>query len=316
MPLLSMDAVVPLLACPGCGGSLRGSVESLRCASDDCQSVYPAVGSNSTPILIDSDASIVDVSALLKTDAISQINRSKGWLGKIAVRLTVHRNKTAEQLAQRLAADLITETKDRRPRLLVVGGGAVGNGIESLYADQNLDIVAFDIYKSDQCQFIADGHQIPLRDGTVDGVLVQAVLEHVLEPQRVADEIHRVLRPDGLVYADTPFMQQVHEGPYDFTRFTESGHRYLFRRFVVRSSGTTGGLGTQLHWSLFYLGRGIHRRVGQLFFAGFSWLHLLDGLLDPRATVDGASGVFFYGHSSTRSISPQEIVAYYSGAQR
>jgi SAM-dependent methyltransferase len=316
MPLMPLDAVVPLLDCPACGSSLRGSVESLRCASDNCQRVYPAVGSNSTPILIDCDASIVDVSALLKTDAASQINRSKGRLGRLAVRLTRQRNKTAERLAQRLTADLIVETKDRRPRLLIVGGGAVGNGIESLYADRNLDIVAFDIYKSDQCQFIADGHQIPLRDGSVDGVLVQAVLEHVLEPQRVVDEIHRVLRPDGLVYADTPFMQQVHEGPYDFTRFTESGHRYLFRRFEVRSSGATGGLGTQLYWSLFYLGRGIHRRVGQVLWAGFSWLHLLDGLLDPRATVDGASGVFFYGQSSTRSISPQEIVAYYSGAQR
>jgi SAM-dependent methyltransferase len=316
MPLMPMDAVVPLLACPACENSLRGSVESFRCTSDDCQRVYPAVGSNSTPILIDTDASIVDVSALLKTDAASQINRSKGWLGRLAVRLTVQRNKTAEQLGRRLTADLTAETRDRRPRLLIVGGGAVGNGIELLYEDQNVDIVAFDIYKSNQCQFIADGHQIPLRDGTVDGVLVQAVLEHVLEPQRVVDEIHRVLRPGGLVYADTPFMQQVHEGPYDFTRFTESGHRYLFRRFEVRSSGVTGGLGTQLHWSLVYLGRGIHRRVGQVFWAGFSWLHVLDGLLDPSATVDGASGVFFYGHSSTRSISPQEIVAYYSGAQR
>jgi SAM-dependent methyltransferase len=252
---------------------------------------------------------------LLKSDAASQIDRSKGLLARLAVRLTVQRNKTAEQFASRLAADLIAETKDRRPRLLIVGGGAVGNGIESLYADAGLDIVAFDIYRSDQCQFIADGHQIPLQDAAVDGVLVQAVLEHVLEPQRVVDEIHRVLRPGGLVYADTPFMQQVHEGPYDFTRFTESGHRYLFRRFELRDSGATGGLGTQLYWSLIYLGRGVHRRAGQLAWAAFCWLPLLDGLFDAKATVDGASGVFFYGHSSARSVSPQEIVDHYCGAQ-
>lgn len=227
----------------------------------------------------------------------------------------MHRNRTAERFAQRLAIDLLAETKGHRPRLLIVGGGAIGNGIESLYADPNLDIVAFDIYKSEQCQFIADGHQIPLLNGTVDGVLIQAVLEHVLDPQSLVDEIHRVLRPGGLVYADTPFMQQVHEGPYDFTRFTESGHRYLFRRFEVRSSGAHGGLGTQLHWSLLYFGRGIHQRVGQILWIGFSWLPTLDHLLDPKVTVDGASGVFFYGHSSTMPISPQEIIGYYSGAQ-
>lgn len=316
MPLLPMDAVVPLLACPACGSPLDGSAEALGCTSDDCKRVYPAVGSKSTPILVDSDVSIVDVCALLKTDAVSQVSRkAQGWLGRLAVRLTVQPNRTAERFARRLAIDLVDETRDHRPRLLIVGGGAIGSGIESLYANPDLDVVAFDIYKSENCQFIADGHQIPLMDGTVDGVLIQAVLEHVLSPQRVADEIHRVLRPGGLVYADTPFMQQVHEGPYDFTRFTESGHRYLFRRFEVRSSGTVGGLGTQLHWSLLYFGRGIHRRVGQVLWVGFSWLHMLDGRLDSRATVDGASSVFFYGHSSIRSISPQEIITYYSGAQ-
>jgi SAM-dependent methyltransferase len=266
--------------------------------------------------LIDSEASIVDVSALLKTGAASQINRSgQGLLGRIAIRLTVPRNKIAERFARQLATDLAAETTDRRPRLLIVGGGAVGNGIEFLYEDPNLDIIAFDIYSSENCQFIADGHQIPLRSGSVDGILIQAVLEHVLEPQRVVDEVHRVLRPGGLVYADTPFMQQVHEGPYDFTRFTESGHRYLFRRFEARNSGAVGGLGTQLHWSLIYFGRGINRKVGQLFWAGFFWLHGLDRLLDSKATVDGASSVFFYGHSSARSISPREIISYYSGDQ-
>jgi 2-polyprenyl-3-methyl-5-hydroxy-6-metoxy-1,4-benzoquinol methylase len=43
-------------------------------------------------------------------------------------------------------------------------------------------------------------------DGTCDAVVVQAVLEHVLQPDVVVAEIHRVLRPDGLVYAETPFM--------------------------------------------------------------------------------------------------------------
>ncbi len=49
-------------------------------------------------------------------------------------------------------------------------------------------------------------------------------------------EIHRVLKDDGIVYADTPFMQQVHEGAYDFTRFTLSGHRWLFKNFALLDS--------------------------------------------------------------------------------
>ena len=101
--------------------------------------------------------------------------------------------------------------------------------MEPFYPEPRIALVAFDIYASPQVQFVADAHHIPLEDGCFDAVIVQAVLEHVLEPGRVVAEIYRVLKPNGLVYAETPFLQHVHEGAYElFTRFTESGHRYLF----------------------------------------------------------------------------------------
>ena len=52
-----------------------------------------------------------------------------------------------------------------------------------------------------------------------------------------------MLKDDGLVYAETPFLQQVHGGPYDFTRFTHLGHRRLFRKFIELESGATAGAG-------------------------------------------------------------------------
>jgi len=266
-------------------------------------------------VLIDDDASIVDVAKLIGSDATSPVERTHdGWLRQFAMRRLAVRNKTAEYYVKRLAADLIAETEGR-PRVLIIGGGAIGSGIEALYDNPHLDLLAFDIYASENVQFIADGHHLPLKNASVDGVLIQAVLEHVLNPHLVVAEIHRVLRPRGLVYADTPFMQQVHEGPYDFGRFTESGHRYLFRHFAVRNAGTVGGLGTQLLWSIIYFSRGINSRIGQIARVAFFWLPKLDHWLDPQVTVDGASSVFFYGHASSEVVSPPEIVSYYSGAQ-
>ena len=167
-------------------------------------------------------------------------------------------------------------------------------------------------------QFIADGHQIPLRDASVDAVVIQAVLEHVLDPWQVVTEIHRVLKKDGLVYADTPFMQQVHMGPYDFTRFTESGHRYLFRRFRLIDSGISGGSGTQLLWTIDYVGRSLFRspRMGTLLKAAMFWLSYLDRLAPVGFQVDNASGVFFLGRRAEHEIAPKDMVAYYKGAQR
>jgi ubiquinone/menaquinone biosynthesis C-methylase UbiE len=250
----------------------------------------------------------------MKSDGSSQVDRDIGRFQEYVMRRIEIRNKTAEYYVHRLVEDVTAETAGR-PRVLVIGGGEIGSGAEALCEEPNIDLIAFDIYASDNCQFLADGQQIPLKDKCIDGVVIQAVLEHVLNPQLVVAEIYRVLRLGGLVYADTPFMQQVHEGPYDFTRFTESGHRYLFRHFAVRNSGVVSGLGTQLLWSIIYFSRAINYHLGQIARVAFCWLPKFDHRLNPRVTVDGASSFFFYGHSSPEIISPAEIVSYYSGAQ-
>ena len=99
----------------------------------------------------------------------------------------------------------------------------------------------------------------------------------------MAAEIHRVLRDGGVVYADTPFMQQVHEGPYDFTRFTESGHRYLFRDFAEVESGQVAGAGTSLRWSISYFFRALTRSValGRIAGLAFFWEVTVQAEYDP-----------------------------------
>ena len=317
MPLVEIDAFRDLLTCPRCGGALTGSLAALVCDNESCSHRYAAVGDPPKPVLIDPDTSIMNVDTILASGGSSPVVRGYGGriLNSLVCKLTSPRNTTAERYVGRLATDLVAETEGR-PRVLVIGGGTIGGGVKSLYEDPRLDLLAFDVYASDNVQFLADGHQVPLKDGSVDGVVIQAVLEHVLDPQTVVAEIHRVLRLGGLVYASTPFMQHVHEGPYDFTRFTESGHRYLFRRFALRDSGAGAGLGTQLLWSIVYFARGIHFRAGQAARVLFFWLPKLDRRLNRRATIDGASGVFFYGHSSKDVVTPAEMVDYYSGAQR
>ena len=215
----------------------------------------------------------------------------------------------------RMEALLKADNPDRNPRILVVGGGTVGDGLESLYADPSVDLISFDVYASAATQFVGDGHAIPLADASLDGVIVQAVLEHVLEPTVVAHEIERVLRVGGIVYADTPFLQQVHEGAYDFTRFTDSGHRFLFRGFERIDSGAVAGAGTALRWSVDYFVRALTRSVplGRIASLACFWLSHLDRFLDPKHSVDAASSVFFLGRRSDRAISGADVIDYYQG---
>lgn len=225
-------------------------------------------------------------------------------------------NRVAEHNARRMR-DLLA-ARGKGATILVVGGGSAGSGARPLYDDPRLRLIAFDIYASPLTQMIADAHSIPLEDGSVDAVWVQAVLEHVLDPARVVAEMERVLVPDGLVYAETPFMQQVHEGAYDFTRFTESGHRWLFKRFERIDSGVVAGPGTHLAWTADYLGRDLFhsRTAGRLARALFFWTQWLDRIVPARFSVDDASCVYFLGRRWNRELTPREIVEHYQGAQR
>ena len=224
--------------------------------------------------------------------------------------------KPPNTVAARHVDGLIARLGGRSTRVLVIGGGALGNGTEALYAAAPA-VIGFDIYGSELTQFIADAHQIPLPDAAVDAVVIQAVLEHVLDPGQVVREAHRVLRPGGLVYAETPFLQQVHAGPYDFTRYTASGHRWLFRSFEEIEAGPVAGPGTQMLWSVDHLVRGLLRSgtAGRLARAAFLWLRRLDRLVAPAFAVDGASACFFLGRRAERELTPREIREYYGGAQ-
>ena len=204
------------------------------------------------------------------------------------------------------------------PLLLMVGGATRGIGTEALYDDPKIRQIAFDIYPSKFTQFVADAHDIPLADGCVDGVCVQAVLEHVVEPLRVVSEIERVLKPNGVVYAETPFMQQVHEGAYDFTRFTELGHRWLWRRFEAIGRGPLGGPGLSLYWSTRYFLRGLlhSRRIADLASIPFALLALADRFMGRGDMIDGASGAFFLGRKRDDAVRLDTIVSEYMGAQQ
>jgi SAM-dependent methyltransferase len=303
-----------ITCCPACYFSLRyeGKIKVV-CSNRECSYAskgFPFISGQ--PVLIDFDKSIFDRSSYGDGHGSVLPRDDMGTSLKSRVLKVVH---GTNNVAEKKVSQFIRQAKELspRPRILVIGGGAIGSGSEELYNDSTLKVVGTDVYASPLTVLLADGHQLPFRDEVFDGVWIQAVLEHVLEPQKVVEEIHRVLRARGIVYADTPFMQQVHEKAYDFTRFTLSGHRWLFRRFDEIDSGAVGGAAVALRWSVRYFARamGAGDKISQAVSIPFSLLRFVERFAKTGENVDAASGVFFFGIKSDRSLHPKDMVAFY-----
>lgn len=311
MPILALSEVSAELVCPACRSYLAAPWR----ACGICGREFPVAGGK--PVLVDFDYSVLDREELLQRSGASAVKKQiRSKLVEHILKISQSRNHVApRQVAMILA--LARELR-RRPRVLIVGGGTIGAGMDALYHDPNVDIVGFDIYATPHVQLIADAHRMPFKDRSFDVAVIQAVLEHVVHPAEVVSELCRVLCPGGLVYAETPFMQQVHEGPYDFTRFTESGHRYLFRDFVEVSSGVVAGPATQLVWSIDYFCRGLLRSnaAGRLARLAFFWFGWFDRFMPEQFAVDGASCFFFSGRLAGEPIDAKELIRHYKGAQR
>lgn len=106
---------------------------------------------------------------------------------------------------------------------------------------------------------LADATDIPLEDASVDVVVCTEVLEHLATPALCIEEIWRVLKPGGVFIGSAPFVFPVHGDPSDYYRYTESGLRYLQRRFSIVKiepmGGSLGAIGLLLEQEVLTLAR-------------------------------------------------------------
>lgn len=82
---------------------------------------------------------------------------------------------------------------------------------------------------------------LPVADGSVDVVVMNQVLEHVVDPVKVVAEARRVLKPGGWFVGSVPHVSPVHLEPHDYQRYTDLGLRQLLDGFEdVRVDGSGG----------------------------------------------------------------------------
>lgn len=305
------QASVRTFACPV---HKTAFVDGLFCPS--CNKAYPEA--NGIPVLINEANSVFLISDYLTEKAYGGASSYAGSLDNITGLRKIYRramrylseSAPMKEFSINDAVEAVLSAK-ADAEILVIGAGDTSIRGNATYTD-----VAFGA----NVHCIADAHDLPFPERSFDACIAVAVLEHVAAPYRCVDEIMRVLRPGGYVYAETPFMQPVHMGAYDFTRFTYLGHRRLFRYFEEIHSGISGGPGTSAGQLIRYALTSVSDKpsikkwlklVGLVSTVPFRWL---DKISDSNISAyDSASGFYFFGTLRQEPISDRQLLGYFRG---
>jgi SAM-dependent methyltransferase len=158
-------------------------------------------------------------------------------------KLRASRNPSEVSVSSRLVVDLVANSYERhlplhaKGDLLDLGCGKIPLYIayrklvssatcvdwaNTLHPNPHLDL---------ECD-INDPLMFP--DASFDTVILSDVLEHIRSPQDLLCEIRRVLRPDGVLLMNVPFLYWLHEEPHDYFRYTRHALQLLCKTSGLR----------------------------------------------------------------------------------
>lgn len=297
------------IVCPDCLGGLSGE-EQLACSG--CARTFPIVAG--IPIVLGRD-SVFDP---------DDIASSRGTYFESRATLRPSRSRLARRLPG-LGADRSMDEidglvngllvpRDRRYAGLVVGAGTR----VSEYSDRfpEVDFLTSDVDLMFRPGVVADALALPVGDRSVDIVVSEHVIEHLIDPLRAAAEIERVLRPGGIVLVRMPFLFPWHGGYIDFFRATPSGIRVMFAGCDVEFIGHGMGPGAAAAYALYAGGVELFSdrrlRIGaagllRVLLAPLKWM---DRLFTTRfGTLGGSAGITFVGRRAGERLGPRELLA-------
>ncbi len=179
----------------------------------------------------------------------------------------------------------------------------LGSGIKRI----RKGVLNIDFFPFEGVDIVADITDLPFIDNSVDAIVNEFVLEHLANPEKVVEEMWRVMKPGAILYVAVPFLASFHSSPNDFYRWSRQGLRYLLKDFQEIESGircgpTSAFIFVLSEWlsTLFSFGAA---KIQQVFFMIFmvclSPLKLLDLVIAKIPSSDNiAYGFYFIGKKS------------------
>ena len=87
---------------------------------------------------------------------------------------------------------------------------------------------------------VEDVHSLKIRSNSIGTLLIFDTLEHVERVHQAMREIHRILKPGGMVILSSVMNFPIHDYPSDYWRFTPKAFELLLKRFPVSEVESDG----------------------------------------------------------------------------
>ncbi len=91
--------------------------------------------------------------------------------------------------------------------------------------------VGADMRNGSGVDIVLNLHSIDLPLESVGTVLILDTLEHVEFPREAIGQIHRILKPDGILIMSSVMNFPIHDHPHDYWRFTPEAFKSLLKPF-------------------------------------------------------------------------------------
>lgn len=273
-----------LYASPCCRAHLRDA--PLRCAA--CGRRF--LVADGRPVFLDGDQIPPHDGVAMETQAARRVGARRGGLRGLidGLREATTADAFADDRAQ--IPLLVERVAPLLPAPLVLEIGA-GEQYYRRDLEPLGELLTMDVSWYGPTDLLGDAHSIPFQDGSVGGICVIEVLEHLARPWVFFQEAARVLRPGGVLFGVTPQYCPTHGFPHDYFRYTRRGLASLAASagLDLREAWPIGGSwATLLRW--YWANRAREnplRRVPGVSLAYHTWFQSLVALSDRLDARDG-----------------------------
>ncbi len=90
------------------------------------------------------------------------------------------------------------------------------------------EYIGLDTEKHELADVVGTADKIPFPDNRFDSIVCTQVLGDVFDFHAALDEFRRVLKPGGTILLTEGFMNELHDEPHDYYRFTKFSFEKLF----------------------------------------------------------------------------------------